>query len=195
MHDILEFRRQGLSVSAISALTGFDRKTIRKYLAEQPAVPTYGPRKRRPRKLDPFVPYLEERLAAGVWNAVVLLRELKERGYRGGYSILTEYLHPKRKAAQEVAVRRFETPPGHQAQVDWGDLGTLQHTDGSKQRLYGFVFTLGQSRALFADVALDQSLPTLLAMHEAAFLALGGVPAEILYDRMKTAVLGEVDDR
>jgi transposase len=194
VHDILEFRRQGLSVSAIRALTGFDRKTIRKYLAEQPAVPTYGPRKRRPRKLDPFVPYIEERLAAGVWNAVVLLRELRERGYRGGYSILTEYLHPKRKAAQEVAVRRFETPLGHQAQVDWGDLGALQYPDGSKQRLSGFVFTLGHSRALFADAALDQSLPTLLAMHEAAFLTLGGVPAEILYDRMKTVALG-VDER
>lgn len=49
---------------------------------------------------------------------VVLLRELCERGYEGGYSILKEYLHPLRWAARQVAVRRFETAPGIQAQVD-----------------------------------------------------------------------------
>ena len=91
-------------------------------------------------------------------------------------------------------MRRFETPPGHQAQVDWGDLGWLEDPAGSRRRLYAFVLTLGYSRALFAEIALDQTLSTLLGMHEAAFAALGGVPEEILYDRMKTVVLG-VDER
>lgn len=194
MHQIQQLKREGLSVSAISAATGYDRKTIRKYLTEPQALPRYGPREPRPSKLDPYQPYIEERLAAGVWNAVVLLRELKERGYAGGYSILKEYLHPKRQAARLVAVRRFETPPGHQAQVDWGDLGQVIFPDGSRQRLCGFVFTLGCSRAIFADVATDETLSTLLGMHEAAFAALGGVPAEILYDRMKTVLLG-LDER
>jgi transposase len=194
VHEIQQLKRQGLSVSAISALTGYDRKTIRKYLTESAAIPRYGPREARPSKLDPYRPYLEERLAAGVWNAVVLLRELRQRGYPGGYTILKEYLQPKRQAARQVAVRRFETPPGHQAQVDWGDLGQVVFPDGTRQRLCGFVFTLGYSRAIFADVATDETLATLLGMHEAAFAALGGVPAEILYDRMKTVLLG-VDER
>jgi transposase len=194
VHEIHELKRQGLSVSAISAVTGYDRKTVRKYLAEREAMPTYGPRAPRPTKLEPFYGYIEERLCAGVWNAVVLLRELRERGYTGGYSILKGYLQPKRQAARQVAVRRFETPPGHQGQVDWGDLGFLEYPDGTRTRLSGFVLTLGHSRASFADVALDQTLSTLLAMHEAAFQALGGVPAEILYDRMKTVVLG-TDER
>jgi hypothetical protein len=56
------------------------------------------------------------------------------------------------------------------------------------------VFTLGHSRAMMADVAVDQKLETLLRMHEAAFQQLGGVAAEILYDRMKTVVLG-TDER
>jgi transposase len=63
-------------------------------------------------KLEPFKPYLKERLQAGVWNAQVLLRDLRERNYGGGYSILTEWLRPQRKEALSVAVRRFETPPG-----------------------------------------------------------------------------------
>jgi len=104
-------------------------------------------------------------MRAGVWNARVLLRELQQRSYAGGYTILTDWLRPQRESARTVAVRRFETPAGKQAQVDWGHLGTL-----------------------------DQKLGTLLRMHEEAFRQLGGVPEEILYDRMKTVWL-ETDER
>jgi len=194
VNDINELKRQGLSISQISSLTGFDRKTVRKYLTD-PQTPRYSRRQRSTKgsKLEPFQPYLQERLSAGVWNAVVLLSELKERGYSGGYTALKEYLHPLRKQAAVVAVRRFETPPGHQAQLDWGDLGHLETPEG-RRTLYGFVFTLGHSRVLFADVATDTKIATLLRLHEAAFTELGGVPREILYDRMKTAILG-TDDR
>ena len=194
VRDIHELRRQGLSISAISGLTGFDRKTIRKYLAQGEITPRVAPRPQRSSKLDPFKEYIEERLQAGVWDAIVLLREVRARGYGGGYTILKDYLRPKRRFAGEVAVRRFETPPGHQAQVDWGHVGTQEWRDGETQTLSGFVFTLGHSRAVFADVATDQTLGTLLALHEAAFQELGGVPQEILYDWMKTVVLG-VDER
>ncbi len=193
MNDLIELKRQGLSIQAISATTGFDRKTVRKYLAKPEAVPAYSARPQRPSKLAKFKPYLEERLKAGVWNAVVLLRELKERGYTGGYTILKDWLQPQRSAASVVAVRRFETPPGRQAQVDWGHLGSLE-IDGVERKLWGFTFTLGHSRAMMAAPALEQKLSTLLRMHEEAFRQLGGVPQEILYDRMKT-VWQEIDDR
>jgi len=77
-----------------------------------------------------------------VWNAQVLLRELRERNYGGGYSILTEWLRPQRKEALSVAVRRFETPPGKQAQVDWGHLGSIAE-GGEARMLWGFTITLG----------------------------------------------------
>jgi len=188
VNEIQELKRQGLSLKAISALTGNDPKTIRKYL-ENPQTPQYSPRQPRPSLLDPFKPFLKERMAAGVWNAVVLLRELKERGYQGGYTTLREFLQPLRKEAHCVAVRRFETPPGLQAQVDWGDLGDITHAEGSRHKLNGFVMTLGYSRAMFLDIATDQKLPNFLRMHEAAFEYLGGVPEEILYDNTKTVVL------
>src|SRR5262249_22829343 len=133
-------------------------------------------------------PYIEERLKAGVWNARVLLRELRDRGYAGSYTILTDWLRPQRESARVVAVRRFETPIGHQGQVDWGHLGTID-INGQRQNLSGFTFTLGYSRAIMAEAALDQTLGTLLRMHEEAFRQLGGVPEEILYDRMKTVWL------
>jgi transposase len=136
---------------------------------------------------------LNERLQAGVWNAQVLLRELRQRDYGGGYTILKEWLQPQRQSARVVAVRRFETPPGKQAQVDWGHLGSLLE-DGHQWQLWGFTMTLGYSRRMMAEAATDQKLGTLLRMHEAAFRQWGGVPEEILYDHMKTVWTG-TDER
>jgi len=193
VNEIQELKRQGLSVCAIAAVTGFDRKTVRRYLADPVKQPRYGPRPKRAGPLEEFKSYIDDRLSAGVWNAVVLLRELRERGYRGGYTTLKDYLQPKREAARATAVRRFETPPGRQAQVDWGHLGTLE-LDGEERKLSGFTFTLGYSRMMMAEASLDQKLGTVLRLHEEAFRQLGGVPEEILYDRMKTVWLA-VDGR
>lgn len=193
MQKIEELKRQGLSVTAIAGVTGIDRKTIRKYLAEPNLLPRYRPRAKRASLLAAFESYLGQRMAAGVWNAVVLLRELRERGYRGGYTILKDYLQPKREEAGAVAVRRFETPPGKQAQVDWGHLGTIE-IDGVKRKLSGFTLTLGYSRMMMAQAALSEKLGTVLRMHEEAFRQLGGVPEEILYDRMRTVWM-DIDDR
>lgn len=192
MQELRELQRQGVSIQAISKLIGWDRKTIRKYLQPSNAQPEYGPRKRSASKLDPFKAYLEERMHAGVWNARVLLRELRLQNYSGGYTILKDWLQPQRSAARTVAVRRFETPPGKQAQVDWGHLGTLEWE--GERKLWGFTFTLGYSRTMMAEAALDQKLGTLLRLHEEAFRQMGGVPEEILYDRMKTVWLG-TDER
>jgi transposase len=193
VNEIIDYKRRGLSLTDISALTGHSRPTIRKYLS-QPKTPRYGPRQPRPTLLDPYKAFLEERLAAGVWNAVVLLRELKERGYPGSYTAVKDFVRPKRRQARTVAVCRFETPPGRQAQVDWSDLGDLIEAAGTRRKLYGFVMTLGYSRAMFCDIATDQKLPNFLRMHEAAFAYLGGVPQEILYDNTKTVVLKTLTD-
>ena len=112
VHEVEQMKQMGLSVSAISEMTGYDRKTVRKYLLEPEAVPTYSRRAGQPGKLDPHKPYLQDRLTAGVWNAQVLLREIRQRGYGGGYTILKDWLQPQRAAASAAAVRRFETPPG-----------------------------------------------------------------------------------
>jgi transposase len=193
VEELKELQRQGMSIQAISELTGWDRKTIRKYVQAAGVVPEYGPRPARPSKLEAFKPYLQERLRAGVWNARVLLRELRERNFTGSYTILTDWLRPQRNTTRVVAVRRFETPPGKQAQVDWGHLGYLEAA-AQAHKIWGFTITLGYSRRLWAQAALDQKLGTLLRMHEAAFREWGAIPEEILYDRMKTVWLGS-DER
>ena len=142
MQEFMEMKQAGLSIQAISELTGCDRKTVRKHLLEPEAVPSYGPRAAQSSKLDAHKSYLEDRLKAGVWNAQVLFREIRQRGYRGGCTILKDWMQPQRAAGMATAVRRFETPPGKQAQVDWGHLGYLE-TGGGQRQVWGFAITLG----------------------------------------------------
>jgi len=105
---ILDLHRHGLTVSAIARELGIDRKTVRKCIARSLQPPVYGPRKPRQRVIDPFVPYLRE-----MW------RELRERGYGGGYTAVTDQLRQLRPATLAPFEVRFETPPGAQAQVDF----------------------------------------------------------------------------
>ena len=66
---------------------------------------------------------------------------------------------------------------------------------GAERVVWLFSLVLGHSRLMWARFVAQQDLATVLRCHVAAFEALGGVPEQILYDRMKTAVLGEVDER
>ena len=85
----------------------------------------------------------------------MLWRELRQRGYAGGYSVLTDWLRPHGEAALVAAVRRLETPPGEQAQVDWGHVRDVE-IDGQVRKLWVFSFTLAYSRIMMAEVAPEQ---------------------------------------
>jgi len=190
---ILELHRQGLSVSAISERTGHDRKTVRKYIRQGLVSPRYGPRAPRPTVIGPFKEYLRERVAA--WPELTgarLIREIRELGYAGGKTALTDFLREIRPRAQPAFEIRFETPAGHQAQVDFAEF-RVEFTDepGAEHKVWLFAMVLGHSRYLWGQYVMHQDLGTVLRCHIEAFEHFGGVPREILYDRMKTAVLGE----
>jgi transposase len=185
---ILELHRQGVAVSAIARRVGLDRKTVRRYIARGLEPPAYGPRKPRTTQLLRFERYLRERVAAfPQLTGRRLHRELRDLGYTGGYTILTEFLREIRPAAAPKFEVRFETPPGRQAQVDFAHFRTV-FTDepGAEHVVWLFSFVLGHSRLLWGRFVLHQDLQTLLRCHVAAFQALGGVPEQILYDRMRT---------
>jgi transposase len=193
---ILELHRQGLTVSAIARQLGIDRKTVRRYIARGLEPPTYGPRPARQRSTDGFLPYLGERLAAfpGL-TAVRLWRELRERGYTGGYTAVKRAvrgIRPEPSAPFEV---RFETAPGEQAQVDLARF-EIEFTDepGAKRIVWLFSMVLGYSRLIWCRFIVHQDMQSVLRCHIAALEAIGGAPREILYDRMKTAVIGEDPD-
>lgn len=190
IHDL---KKQGLSISAIARKVGCDRKTVRKYLDRGLEGPVYGPRQPRARMIEPYEPYLEERIRAFPdLSGARLLREIRELGYDGGYTAVTDFLREVRPPRQTQFERRFETPPGKQAQVDFAEF-TVEFTDepGVIRKVWLFSMVLGHSRWLWGRFVASQNLQSVLRCHIAAFSDMGGVPEEILYDRMKTAVIGE----
>ncbi len=121
-----------------------------------------------------------------------LLREIREHGYGGGYTAVTDFLRDVRPSPTPAFEVRFETPPGEQAQVDFAHFQVVFTDEPSAPRIvWLFSLVLGYSRLIWARFVAHQDLQTVLRCHMAALAALGGVPREILYDRMKTAVIGE----
>lgn len=107
---ILDLHRQGLSVSAVARKSGVDRKTVRKYIERGVEAPAYGPRKLRQTVIDPFAANLRDRVATfpGLTGSR-LFRELKDRGYEGGYTAVTDFLRDVRPPEHAGFELRFET--------------------------------------------------------------------------------------
>lgn len=192
---ILELHAQGLSVSAIAERTGHDRKTVRKYIRQGLKAPKYKSRAPRATVVTAFEAYLRERVSA--WpqlSGARLLREVRELGYQGGKTVLNDFLRTVRPPPAPVFELRFETPAGRQAQVDFAEFRVeFTAEPGVERKVWLFAMVLGHSRYLWGQYVLHQDLATLLRCHIEAFEHFGGAPREILYDRMKTAVLGESD--
>ena len=193
---ILDLHRQGLSISAIARQTGVDRKTVRTYIANGLEPPAYKKRTPAPGIVNCFEPYLCERQAVfPALTARRLFREIKERGFSGGDSVARDRvrdLRPARSGGYEV---RFETPPGEQAQVDFARF-EVEFVDepGVRRIVWLFSMVLGYFRLIRARFVRPKDLQSVLRCHITAFEAIGGVPHTILYDRMKTAVIGEDAD-
>src|SRR5438105_5665826 len=109
--------KRGVYLCDIAEHLGVHPRTIRRALQRGGAPPRRGGR--RGSLLDPYRPVVDQLLGEGVWNTVVILRELQAKGYAGGVSILRDYVRPKRALrAGSRATVRFETEPGRQLQTD-----------------------------------------------------------------------------
>ncbi len=93
------------------------------------------------------------------------------------------------------AYQRYETGPGLQARVDWGECSEPIIHFGVKRKVYVFSMTLGYSRTQYIDFALDMTASTLMRCHLNAFRYFGGVPFTIIYDNMKTVVIEHIEDK
>ncbi len=184
---IRDLHHQGLNISQISRETGYHRNTVRKYLTAQ-TMPVPAPRKVRPSKLDPFKEYIQQRIRDYPLSAARIYREIQERGFDGKYTIVKDYIRKIRPPTSVPAVFRFETKPGVQSQVDWGECGHL-NVDGRRRKLYCFSMILGYSRMRYVVFTLSTDTYTLIQCHLGAFEYFGGYTEEILYDNIKTVIL------
>jgi len=146
MEDWMNIKTQikkGVYQKDIACDLGINPKTVSRAIKRNGA-----PKKKRSKakhsKLDSFKPFIDKLLSENVWNAVVIFREIQERGYDGGITILRDYIYPKRVLRVSRATVRFETEPGQQMQSDWGTIKTI--IAGETKNVHFIVNTLGYSR-------------------------------------------------
>lgn len=181
---------KGYRQREIAEMLDVSERTVRNYLSKPPL-----PRKKgkRASKLDSFIGTIKAVINENpFYNCELLYEELHRAGYNGRKTILRDLVSKIRKEVITEAVIRFETVPGHQAQVDWKEFGRRQ-VDGINRKLYAFVMTLGYSRTPFIRYTTDMKQDTLLSCHIDAFHHFGGIPRTILYDNMKTAFSADTD--
>lgn len=184
------YLEQGVSKTALAKKLGVGRRTIYHWietgqldreLDEEPV--RYKRRPPVPTKLDPYKAIIVARLEEfPELTAVRLLQEIKAAGYPGGYTQVKEYVRRVRPKPPPEPVVRFETSPGHQAQVDFA------HFRLPWGRRYALLVVLGYSRLLWLRFYPRKDMPALQRGLESAFGFFGGVPREILFDQMKSVI-------
>jgi transposase len=188
--DIKALRKEGHSIKEIARRTGHSRNTVRRVLRE--AGPVAFKKPQRSSCLDAFKQYLRGRFESCGLSAVRLCDEIKAMGFAGSLITVRRYLHslkPEQERLRKLTVR-FETPPGKQAQADWGYCGRFTDARGTLVPVYVFVMVLGFSRMLYAEFTSSMRLPALVRCHLNAFDFFGGWTREVLYDNMKQVRLG-----
>jgi transposase len=186
MHTIRELAAQGLSIRSIADQTGIARNSIRKYLR---GTPEAAPRPQRDSKLGPFKNQIRCWVADDhLLNCETMLDRLRPLGYTGSISILKAFVQPLRPPPRKrQPVRRFQTKPAEQAQIDWGEF--LYEQDGHIRKLYGFTAVLSYSRMRFVHFTKRCDTASLIRSLMLACEYLEGLPQAFLADRMKSVLL------
>lgn len=181
---------QGLKKTDIAARLGVSRGVIYHWLRtgqldrEVDALPAPRVRVTAPAKLAPFEPIIDARLAIyPELSAVRLFEEVRAAGYAGGLSQLKCYVRRVRPRPPVEPLVRFETPPGHQAQVDFAE---CRFPWGKR---FALLVVLGYSRVLWVQFYRRQTMATVMQGLEAAFAYVGGVPRELLFDQLKAVIV------
>jgi len=177
--------RDGLSIAQTSALLGLDERTVAKWSVTHQFSQRHAAR--RASKLDPYRAEITRLLHQHPYSAQQIFQRLRERGYTGAYTILKDLIRLLRPPVT-TAYLTLQFPPGQCAQVDWGSAGWIQ-VGAVRRRVSFFVMVLAFSRRLYVEFTLGQAMEHFLASHQGAFAYFGGVPAQLMVDNCKTAVL------
>jgi transposase len=190
-------KQKGQSQAQIAQVLGITEGAVRYHLRRQGQE---DGRKNKPRKAAPLAQAIDHWVVlnhpgaqGGDPDRPVNVQALYDwlraaHGYGGSYKSILRFVRARYPRPRLRPFRRVETPPGAQAQVDWGEFAGLDLGDGP-QLLYGFVLVLSHSRkeVLIWCRWMDQ-----LAWHHAhteAFRRLGGIPAVLRIDNLKTGVV------
>jgi transposase len=209
IQEVVRLLRDDASDREVAHLVGLNRRTVaryRRWAAEQGVLA--GPL--------PSCQQLEQLLTASLPPALPPQQTSSVERYREEIAVLRarglevaairarlqeRHTGPVSYSAVWRLVRRLEPPtpeaftrvevaPGGEAQVDFGYAGrALDPASGALRKAWAFVLVLAWSRHLYAEVVFDQRVETWLLCHRHAFEFLGGVPARVVLDNLKAAIV------
>lgn len=190
---IRALKRAGKGIKHVARELDIARNTVRKYWDEAVPAKVQRPRARRfcPTQVDEIEGlYVKE--AEG--NAVVVRDLLAEKGVLASLRTVQRLVQPIRQArrVQALATTRFETRPGEQLQIDFGERKVT--VGGAEVTVYLFVATLGFSRRTFVRAGLSQRQGEWFLGLEGALRHFGGVPQQVLVDNARALIASHTGD-
>ncbi len=183
--------KEGISKREASRCFGVSRQFVDKAM-ECPVPKPYVRSKVKPSKLDPHKGFIDSILESdkGVHKKQrhtakrIHERLCEEEGFKGGYTLVKDYLQSKRRKCRESFVP-LSHPPG-EAQVDFGEADI--YLNGELERCHYFAMTLPYSNATFIKAYPLERTESFLDGHVSAFEFFGKVPQRILYDNASIMV-------
>lgn len=140
-------------------------------------------------KLEPYKEIIKNKLDNYCCSSKAIYLLLKDKyDYKGSYSLINKFAKEHKKEEIHKATIRYETIPGHQAQVDWKEKFKIVDRYGTEYTINIFLMILGYSRKKFIKLTFDRTQQTLFECISQAFEFFGGTTKEILFDNMKTVV-------
>lgn len=185
---IKKLHAQGWGIKRIARELSISRNTVRRY-ARDGAEAGYFLRNARKRLLSGEEEWLREKFFQHDGNADVVRQELQsEKGLTVSLRTVERSVksHREELKRKELATVRFETPPGFQMQIDFGE--RLSRIGGERVRVHLFVAKLGFSRRLYVQPFEHENQQSWMTGIEGAFRHFGGVPQQLLIDNASPLV-------
>jgi transposase len=185
---------EGLSIREISGRTGIHRDTISKYISmEEPKPPEYKLRQERKHPvLGPYIPMIKQiieddktRHRKQRHTGTKIFETLKNEGFTGGYNTVMDFLR-KEYRKQKEAFLPLEFELGTHAEVDW--IEAYFYLKGKEAKAHIFVMKLRGSGGFYARAYPFEKQEAFFDGHIKCFEFMNGVPYNIAYDNLKTAV-------
>ena len=139
---------------------------------------------------EPHRDFIEISLSKGR-NAKAIYQDLvDDHGFRSAYQSVKRFVHRLQGSATPQACAVIVTPPGEEAQVDYGTGPMVRDPhSGRYRRTRMFALTLGYSRKAEHLLTFQSSTRIWAELHEQAFRRLGGVTRIVVLDNLGEGVL------
>jgi len=180
---------RGWSRRRVARELGVDRETVARHAqaggpdASKPAISTAG----RASQCGPYRPVVESKLEAGLSAQRIWQDLVSEHGFGGSYESVKRFVRHLR-GGRQLPFRRIESPPGAEAQVDFGRGGWIVDDNGKRRRPHVLRVVLSFSRRGYSEGVWRQDTESFLRCLENAFLWFGGVPRTLVIDNLRAAV-------